>query len=126
MTVPRTSVMRCAYTEKRWNQVLTAVDSIRGWSMGSAASFRRDVFDLVGGFRSGLGRSAGRLPLGCEETVLRGDPSGPGHAGAIVIDLTAAGVGYPAGSMRKWVRRDTRGMRGAFPQSEGHRDIGSE
>lgn len=38
--------------------------------MGSAASFRRDVFDLVGGFRSGIGRSAERLPLGCEETEL--------------------------------------------------------
>ena len=38
--------------------------------IGSAASFRRDVFDLVGGFRSGIGRSAGRLPLGCEETEL--------------------------------------------------------
>lgn len=38
--------------------------------MGSAASFRRDVFDLVGGFRSGIGRSAERLSLGCEETEL--------------------------------------------------------
>lgn len=38
--------------------------------MGSAASFKRDVFDLVGGFRNGLGRSAGSLPLGCEETEL--------------------------------------------------------
>jgi glycosyltransferase involved in cell wall biosynthesis len=36
--------------------------------MGSAASFRRDVFGLVGGFRSGLGRTAGGRPLGCEET----------------------------------------------------------
>lgn len=36
--------------------------------MGSAASFRRDVFDLVGGFRSGLGRTADGRPLGCEET----------------------------------------------------------
>jgi len=38
--------------------------------MGSAASFRREVFDLVGGFRSGLGRSGDRRPLGCEETEL--------------------------------------------------------
>jgi GT2 family glycosyltransferase len=36
--------------------------------MGSAASFRREVFDRLGGFRSGLGRTAGRRPLGCEET----------------------------------------------------------
>ncbi len=38
--------------------------------MGSSASFRRGVFDLVGGFRTGIGRSAGRRPLGCEETEL--------------------------------------------------------
>jgi glucosyl-dolichyl phosphate glucuronosyltransferase len=38
--------------------------------MGSAASFRREVFALVGGFRSGLGRSANERPLGCEETEL--------------------------------------------------------
>ena len=36
--------------------------------MGSAASFRREVFDLLGGFRSGLGRTADARPLGCEET----------------------------------------------------------
>lgn len=38
--------------------------------MGSAASFRREVFELVGGFRSGLGRSDSERPLGCEETEL--------------------------------------------------------
>jgi glycosyltransferase involved in cell wall biosynthesis len=36
--------------------------------MGSAASFRREVFDGLGGFRSGLGRTADGRPLGCEET----------------------------------------------------------
>jgi hypothetical protein len=36
--------------------------------MGSAASFRREVFDGLGGFRSGLGRAADGRPLGCEET----------------------------------------------------------
>jgi glycosyltransferase involved in cell wall biosynthesis len=36
--------------------------------LGGNASFRREVFDVVGGFASGVGRSAGRLPLGCEET----------------------------------------------------------
>jgi glycosyltransferase involved in cell wall biosynthesis len=38
--------------------------------MGSAASFRRDVFDLVGGFQTGIGRDDNRRPLGCEETEL--------------------------------------------------------
>src|SRR5450755_2259426 len=38
--------------------------------MGSAASFRREVFELVGGFRSELGRSDNERPLGCEETEL--------------------------------------------------------
>jgi glycosyltransferase involved in cell wall biosynthesis len=38
--------------------------------MGGASSFKRDVFDLVGGFRNGIGRSDETLPLGCEETEL--------------------------------------------------------
>lgn len=37
---------------------------------GGNASFRREVFDAVGGFRSGIGRSASKRPLGCEETEL--------------------------------------------------------
>jgi glycosyltransferase involved in cell wall biosynthesis len=36
--------------------------------LGANASFRRDVFDLAGGFRSGIGRSASKRPFGCEET----------------------------------------------------------
>lgn len=36
--------------------------------LGGNASFRREVFDLVGGFTSDVGRSAAKLPLGCEET----------------------------------------------------------
>jgi glycosyltransferase involved in cell wall biosynthesis len=36
--------------------------------LGGNASFRREVFDRVGGFTSEVGRSAARLPLGCEET----------------------------------------------------------
>jgi GT2 family glycosyltransferase len=37
---------------------------------GGNASFRREVFDVVGGFRTGIGRSASKRPLGCEETEL--------------------------------------------------------
>jgi glycosyltransferase involved in cell wall biosynthesis len=36
--------------------------------MGGNASFRREVFDVAGGFRSGIGRTASGRPLGCEET----------------------------------------------------------
>ncbi len=36
--------------------------------LGANASFRREIFAEVGGFTSGLGRSAAKLPLGCEET----------------------------------------------------------
>ena len=36
--------------------------------MGGNASFRREIFKEVGGFRSGIGRAQGKLPLGCEET----------------------------------------------------------
>lgn len=37
--------------------------------LGAAMAIRRDVFDQVGGFRSGLGR-LNKTPLGCEETEL--------------------------------------------------------
>lgn len=37
--------------------------------IGANMSFRREVFDAIGGFRSGLGR-VGAVPLGCEETEL--------------------------------------------------------
>jgi glucosyl-dolichyl phosphate glucuronosyltransferase len=36
--------------------------------LGGNASFRREVFGHVGGFRSGIGRAQGKRPLGCEET----------------------------------------------------------
>lgn len=36
--------------------------------LGGNASFRRQVFAQAGEFASGVGRSAGRLPRGCEET----------------------------------------------------------
>lgn len=35
---------------------------------GGNMAFRREVFDLVGGFRSGIGRTSSGRPLGCEET----------------------------------------------------------
>ncbi|WP_079145685.1 glycosyltransferase family 2 protein [Streptomyces lydicus] len=38
--------------------------------LGGNASFRRTVFDLVGGFTTGIGRDGDRRPLGCEETEL--------------------------------------------------------
>ena len=37
--------------------------------IGANMSFRREVFELAGGFRSGIGR-VGTTPLGCEETEL--------------------------------------------------------
>lgn len=36
--------------------------------LGGNASFRREAFDLARGFQNGIGRSAGKRPLGCEET----------------------------------------------------------
>jgi glucosyl-dolichyl phosphate glucuronosyltransferase len=38
--------------------------------LGGNACYRRDVFEVTGGFRSGIGRSASKRPLGCEETEL--------------------------------------------------------
>ncbi|MGH9010562.1 MAG: glycosyltransferase family 2 protein, partial [Acidimicrobiia bacterium] len=37
--------------------------------MGCNMAFRREVFEAVGGFRSGIGR-VGKRPVGCEETEL--------------------------------------------------------
>jgi GT2 family glycosyltransferase len=37
--------------------------------IGSNMSFRREAFDLVEGFQTGIGRNADSLPLGCEETL---------------------------------------------------------
>lgn len=36
--------------------------------LGGNMSFRREVFAIVDGFQSGIGRSADKRPLGCEET----------------------------------------------------------
>lgn len=36
--------------------------------MGGNASFKREVFEKVGGFKSNIGRAHGKRPLGCEET----------------------------------------------------------
>lgn len=36
--------------------------------LGGNASFRREAFSQAGGFQNGIGRSAGKRPLGCEET----------------------------------------------------------
>jgi GT2 family glycosyltransferase len=36
--------------------------------LGGNASFRRAAFEIAGGFQNGIGRSAARRPLGCEET----------------------------------------------------------
>ncbi|MFH8345684.1 glycosyltransferase family 2 protein [Streptomyces sp. NPDC018045] len=38
--------------------------------LGGNASFRREAFEAVGGFATGIGRDAGKRPLGCEETEL--------------------------------------------------------
>jgi glucosyl-dolichyl phosphate glucuronosyltransferase len=36
--------------------------------LGANMSFRRQAFDFVDGFRTGVGRTSGKRPLGCEET----------------------------------------------------------
>ena len=36
--------------------------------LGGNASFRRGAFTIAGGFQNGIGRAAGKRPLGCEET----------------------------------------------------------
>jgi hypothetical protein len=38
--------------------------------MGGNASYRREIFQQVGGFQIKIGRSVGKRPMGCEETEL--------------------------------------------------------
>lgn len=38
--------------------------------LGGNASFRREAFDIAGGFATGIGRDGDKRPLGCEETEL--------------------------------------------------------
>jgi len=56
-------VVGCSY--RGLPQTATAVRNLIGCNM----SFRREVFKVVGGFRSEIGR-VGTLPVGCEETEL--------------------------------------------------------
>ncbi|MGQ0432024.1 MAG: glycosyltransferase family 2 protein [Microthrixaceae bacterium] len=51
-----------------WSGLPTERGEVRN-PIGASMAIRRDVFALVGGFQSDLGR-VGRVPLGCEETEL--------------------------------------------------------
>ncbi len=82
--------------------------------MGGNASFRREVIPMVGGFRSGIGRSAGARPLGCEETefCIRLAQQIPG---AVVVFDNRARIGHrvPAGRARFayfWSRCHAEGL----------------
>jgi hypothetical protein len=57
--------------------------------MGCNMSFRRDVFDVVGGFSEDLGR-VGTVPLGCEETELCLRVSAAVPGARIIFDPHAA------------------------------------
>jgi glycosyltransferase involved in cell wall biosynthesis len=57
-------VVGCAYTGLPEGRA--AVRNV----LGGNASFRRSVFDAVGGFAVGIGRDGDKRPLGCEETEL--------------------------------------------------------
>lgn len=56
-------VLGCTY--RGMPSTITPVRNLIGANM----SFRRELFNTVGGFRSGIGR-VGTLPMGCEETEL--------------------------------------------------------
>lgn len=56
-------VVGCTYTGMPESR--SAIRNLLGCNM----AFRREVFEAIGGFRSGMGR-IGKTPLGCEETEL--------------------------------------------------------
>ena len=77
LTLPRWETARPAWFPEEFGWVVGC--SYRGMPTspapvrnlhGGNASFRREVFDAVGGFSTGIGRTLGKRPLGCEETEL--------------------------------------------------------
>jgi len=77
LTVPRWGTRRPSWFPAEFDWVVgcsyvgmpTSPAPVRNLHGGNA-SFRREVFGVVGGFRNGIGRSASSRPLGCEETEL--------------------------------------------------------
>lgn len=69
--------------------------------IGANMSFRREVFNVVGGFTNGLGRM-GALPLGCEETelCLRASEAFPDHA--LMYEPDAAVMHRVPGERATW------------------------
>jgi len=75
LTLPRWAAKRPAWFPEEFDWVVgctyrgmpTSRAAVRNLHGGNA-SFRREVFAAVGGFRTGIGRAAGKRPLGCEET----------------------------------------------------------
>jgi len=85
--------------------------------LGGNASFRRSVFDQVGGFTVDVGRSASKLPLGCEETefcikihqyfsrgVPGGSPPGPALSKATLLIDDRATIWHRVGRDRTTLR----------------------
>lgn len=73
VTVPRISVVICAYTEERWEQILAAVDSIRGQSLAS-----EEIIVVVDHNEDLRARLAAALP----DVTVVGNREVPGLSGA--------------------------------------------
>lgn len=88
-------VVGCSYTGMPGVQ--TRVRNLIGANM----SFRRDAFELVGTFRSGVGR-VGTVPFGCEETelCLRLAKAAPGRA--LVYEPRAVVRHHVPGTRANW------------------------
>jgi GT2 family glycosyltransferase len=74
-TLPKWDIKRPSWFPEEFDWVVgcTYVGMPRGRApirnvMGGNASFKREVFEEVGGFKTGIGRAQGKRPLGCEET----------------------------------------------------------
>ncbi len=66
--------------------------------IGASMSFRREVFDRIDGFVSGIGR-VGSTPLGCEETELS-IRARRAYPGAVVLHVPAARVEHHVATER--------------------------
>lgn len=92
--------------------------------LGAAMAIRREVFDNVGGFRSGLGR-LNKTPLGCEETELcvRARQHDPGSI--FIQDPAARASHYVPQDRARWQYFRSRCFAEGLSKAAVARSVGS-
>ena len=92
--------------------------------LGGNASFRREAFQIAGGFQNGIGRSAAKRPMGCEETefCIRLSQRSPGSV--FLFDDRAVIWHFVPRRARPVPLLPIPLLRGGPVQGPGHRECG--